>query len=183
MGASDHKNPGVVAMTGYSFKTPSTGTWGMERSGGPVEVVVLKKNVDEADHGPALVELKVIRNLIAEGRRLAEMSGKEHAVNIRNMERDIMLEQGVKPGLYQLHDVTMGEETVAGKQFYFMDYRTETTSDMQPSSLYLFFPKGRNNQWFIMVHYTQVWSKERKPMNYSKSDLIDVLRTLELEIK
>jgi len=175
-GASDR----VIKTQHYLFEIPDERSWSVEKAGGPFDVVVLTKQLGEGSHARTLVQIKVMRNVINE-RELVELSARENADNIRNVEKEVMLEQGVKPGLYQLHDVSMGEEVVSGRQFYFMDYRTETSTDLQFSSLYLFFPKARNNEWFIMAHYTQVVPKEVGSIEYSKADLMDVLRTLKLE--
>jgi hypothetical protein len=169
----------VITMQQYLFEIPDQGSWGVEKAGGRSDVVVLTKQLAEGSDAPTLVQIKVMRNEINE-RRLVELTARENADNIRNIEKEIMLEQGVKPGLYQLHDVSMGEEVVSGRQFYFMDYRTETATDVQSSSLYLFFPKERDNEWYIMTHYTEVRGKETASVDYSKSDLMDVLRTMKL---
>lgn len=178
-GAGNLKEEAVIKTAHYSFEIPAAGSWSVEEPGGPSDLVVLTKQLGAASHARTLVQMKVMRNVINE-RELVELSARENADNIRNLEKQIMLEQGVKPGLYQLHDVSMGEEAVSGRQFYFMDYRTETATDLQSSSLYLFFPKARNNEWFIMAHYTEVAPKEVGSIEYSKADLMDVLRTLKV---
>ncbi len=47
-------------------------------------------------------------------------------------------------------------------------------------AVHVFFPKERNNEWFIMAYYTEVRPKETGSIDYSKADLMDVLRTLKL---
>jgi hypothetical protein len=174
----DREKPQLIKTPHYSFQIPGSGNWVIERLGGGDQIVLTKMREVGSD-GRTLVQLKVIRNTITDS-QLVRLSARKNADNVRNIERMIMLEHGVKPGHYRLHDVSMGEETISGKTFYFMDYETETASDMQPASLYLFFPKERNNNWFVMAHYTEVVPKTAGDVPYSKSELRAVLATLEL---
>ena len=62
-----------------------------------------------------------------------------------------------------------------------MDYTTETSTDLEPSSLYLFFPQERDNTSFMMVVYTAVLAKRPGAIDNSKPDLMSVLNSLELK--
>jgi hypothetical protein len=170
----------AVKMPHYAFEIPMEGNWSVERPDGPFEVAVLTRQPADTSHAPTLERIQIMRNTINK-RRLVRLSARENADNIRNIEREVMLEQGVAPGLYQLHDVSMGEQEVSGRRFYFMDYRTETATDIQPSSLYLFFPEERNNKWFIMVHYTVVIPKGNEAAEYPRSALMSVLGSLKFD--
>jgi len=174
------KKQRLIKMRHYSFKIPADGNWSIEKVGGPADAVILTKQPEKDPRGRTLIQLKVMTNRITD-RQLVALSARENADNVRDIEKAIMLEQGVKPGLYQLHDVSMDEVEMSGRQFYFMDYTTETATDIQPASLYLLFPKERSNEWFIMTHYTEVVPKATGAVQYSKSALIDVLTTLRLE--
>ncbi len=179
-GATNREMQQTVTTPHYRFEIPEGGSWSVEGPFGSSDAVLLTKQLEASDRGRTLVQIRLMRQAI-EDPELVKLSAKKNADEIRNIEKQVMLEQGVKPGLYRLHDVSMGEEVVAGRQFYLMDYRTETVTDLQFSSLYLFFPHASQNEWFIMAHYTEVAPKEIGPTEYSKMDLLEVLRTLELE--
>jgi hypothetical protein len=168
---------GLVEMRHYSFQIPKTGGWTVERPGGPFEEAVLTKLLyGDAGH----VQIKILRNQIFSP-TLVKASAQKNADAIRNGEKQTMLREGVRRGLYQLHDVSMDEVTISEKHFYFMDYTTETSTDLEPSSLYLFFPHERDNTSFIMVVYTAVLAKRPGAIDNSKPDLKSVLNSLELK--
>jgi hypothetical protein len=75
----------------------------------------------------------------------------------------------------------MGDATISQKHFYVMDYTTETSTDLEPSSLYLLFPHEGDNASFIMVVYTPVLAKKRGAIDSSRPDLMSVLSSLELK--
>lgn len=169
---------GLVEMRHYSFKLPSDGSWGIERPGDFGEEAILTKQLYG---GLGHVQIKILRNQIVD-EKLVKMSARENADNVRRDERKTMLKEGVRRGLYQLHDVSMGEATISGKRFFFMDYTTETLTDIEPSSLYLLFPHERNNTSFLMVVYTKVLVKKMTGVDYnSKPDLVSILTSLELK--
>ena len=126
------------------------------------------------------MQIRILRNQIFR-QKFVKMSARENADNFRRDEKKTMLKEGVKPGLYQLHDVSMDEATISGKHFYFMDHTTETSTDIEPSSLYLLFPHERNNTSFIMVVYTAVIGKKSGAIDNSKPDLVSLLTSLELK--
>jgi len=168
-----------IQMEHYSFTVPDEGGWTIQKPGGPFEPVVLKMKLGPAGD-PTRIQIQVFKNVITK-KRLVKKSGKENADNIFGLEQKIMHEQGVKMGLYKLHGPSKGEEEVAGKHFFFMDYETETATDVQPSSLYLLFPLERDNTWFLMVHYTQIVPKTTGLREQAKTSLLEILRTLEIK--
>ena len=172
---------GLVKMAHYSFRMPSNGSWGFDKPAGDVEETVLTKQLDPV-HGGEVghVQIRILRNQIVD-QRFIKMSARENADSVRAGEQKAMFEYGVGRGLYELHDVSTGDATISGKQCYFMDYTTETPADIQPSSLYLFFPHERYNTSFIMIVYTAVIDKAAGVSDSSKSDLMDVLSSLELK--
>jgi len=168
---------GLVEMRHYAFRIPGTGGWTFERPGGPFEEVVLTKLLyGDAGH----VQIRILRNQIFSS-KLVKASAQKNADKIRGDEKKTMLREGVKRGLYQLHDVSMDDATISDKHFYFMDYTTETSTDLEPSSLYLYFPHERDNTSFIMVVYTAVLAKRPGVIDNSKPDLMIVLKSLELK--
>jgi hypothetical protein len=168
---------GLVEMRHYSFKIPSGAAWTIERPGGPFEEVVLTQLL-YADTGH--VQIRILRNQIFSP-KLVKASAQKNADNIRRGEKQTMIGEGVRRGLYQLHDVSMGDATISQKHFYVMDYTTETSTDLEPSSLYLLFPHEGDNASFIMVVYTPVLAKKRGAIDSSRPDLMSVLSSLELK--
>jgi len=180
-GAEDWTVEDLVVMRHYSFKLPSNGSWGIQKPGGPYDVAVLTKQLGPTGYGEVgHVQIKILRNQIF-SQKLVKMSARENADKVRRDERKTMLKQGVRRGLYKLHDVSMGEATISGKHFFFMDYTTETPTDIEPSSLYLLFPHERDNTSFLMVVYTAVIDKKTGAIDNSKPDLVSVLSSLELK--
>ncbi len=172
----------LVAMPHYSFRIPSAHGWRTERFGTPLElvweVVRLRKETDSSA-GPILAEIKLMKDLIVDDSLRAE-TARHNADIFRNMEKNTMIEAGVNQGLYELHGLTMGEEKIAGKQFYFMDYATLTATDRQPATLYLYFPKERNNETFLIIHSSVVIPVEAASFEYPKLELRQILETLTL---
>jgi hypothetical protein len=182
-GAEGPMDEGLVEMRHYSFKMPmsSNGAWGIERPGGPFEEAVLTKRLESTrDLKVGHVQIKIMRNQIL-SQKLVKKSARENADKVRHDERETMLKEGVKRDLYQLHDVSMDEATISGEHFFLMDYTTETLTDIEPSSLYLLFPRERDNTSFLMIVYTAVIDKWSGATDSSKPDLMSVLSSLELK--
>lgn len=169
-----------IQMPHYSVALSPDHSWHIEKLGDPFESVLLTKQMATTPLGPIVVEIKFMRNIITDESFRAK-TARWNADNFRTIEKNIMIEQGVNTGMYELGDVTMGDEEIAGKTFYFTDYKTYTSSDRQWSSLYLFFPKEKDNDAFIVAHHSVRMPLEAVLFEYSKTDLIDLLRTLNVE--
>ena len=98
--------------------------------------------------------MKIMRNVVSDD-ALKQATAKAVADDFRELEKQIMIEQGVNRGLYRLEDVTFGEETIAGLIFYYMNYSVVADSGKQRAALYLWFPKPERNDAFIVGHYSE----------------------------
>jgi hypothetical protein len=103
---------------------------------------------------------------------------KRVADDYRNSEKQIMIEQGVNKGQYELSDVVMGEEMIGNNKYYTMKYTAFTRNKKQLSSLYLHFPREDNNSFFIIVHYSETMSNDVF-LSENKSANPDVLKLLD----
>jgi hypothetical protein len=166
-----------IVMPHYSVTVPPNEGWHLHRPGGFQELAILTKEQSSTPLGAVVFEMKFMRNAVLDP-SMRTQKAKQIADDFRKIEKRIMIEQGVNRGLYKLSDVKMGEERVGGKRFYFMDYRTHSSVTRQWASLYLFFPKGQGNDAFIVAHYSETMPVDVVLFNYSKSNFVDVLRTL-----
>jgi hypothetical protein len=144
----------------YSLVLP-TPDWRLSRPDENNEVAVVTLQA-----GPPLsatFQMRFIKNGIFD-ERIKSWSARQVADDYRNLEKRIMIEQGVNKGQYHLSEVVMGEEMVGDKKFYTMKYTTSASAQKQSASLYLHFPREEGNSYFIVAHYS-----ETMPPNVSLS--------------
>ncbi len=164
-----------IQMPHYSFTVPLDKGWYLQKIGGQQELVVVSKDIN-----PFFVyAMRFTRNTIFD-ERMKRAAAKEVADDFRNLEKTIMIEQGVKKGLYKLDDVKMTEETVGTMKFYVMEYWTHSRSQKQLAFLYLFFPKEVDNDQFVIAHYSVTMAPNAVPFEFHIEDFKSALRSLEV---
>lgn len=104
------------------------------------------------------------------------------ADDFRAHEKQGMVELGVKQGLYELHDLTMGEMMVGDKLFYTMAYTTKARSGFKSvfgsAKLYLYFPNENYVEQFFVAHYSESASKRKRLGFTMEPDLLGLLESL-----
>lgn len=163
-----------VRMPHYSFQAPLSRGWLLLERGGPSESVELTRQSE-----PVLFQVQIFWTPVVDP-DLKAATAREAADHVRQTERRIMLEAGVKPGLYELHDLVMSRREIAGRTYYTMDYRTHGPSVDQEASLYLWFPKESGNDAFLMAHFSASAPPSFGLAKPAKADFIGMLETLEL---
>ncbi len=160
VGTEITKSSNQIQFPHYSLVLPEQG-WRLQRPDERNELAVVTLQA-----GPPLsatFRMQFFKNDIFD-ERVRSWSARQVADDYRNHEKQIMIEQGVNKGQYQLSDVVMGEEAVGDKTFFTMKYSTSASAQKQSASLYLYFPRDGNNSYFIVAHYS-----ETMPPNVSLS--------------
>ena len=165
-----------VQMPHYSFSVPPDVGWHVRTEGDPLESVTVAMN----PVGLFLLQMKFIRNTILDD-KLRNATAKQVADDYREKEKNIMIEQGVKKGQYELSELTMSEERLSGRTFYTMKYRVDSKNNFQGALLYLLFPKESHNEWFIAAHYSVTAPQNVYVADSRKSDFLTVLQSLETQ--
>jgi hypothetical protein len=83
--------------------------------------------------------------------------------------------------MYQLKDVTRGRETLGGKTFYTMNYTAFQKDVSQRALVYLYFPKERDNDTFIVAHYSETIPAGAAMDKSSKPDFTSTLASLKVK--
>lgn len=164
-----------IIMPHYSFSVPPNKGWHIKIIGGKYEVVQVKKRI-----GSVVFKMRLMRNLVL-NEKLKRSSAKFISKDFREHEKRIMIQQGVDKGLYKLNDVTMKEKEIGRKIFYTMSYVIKKTTYNQNSELYLFFPKVKNNDNFIVAHYSESIHVNLSNVKTHKPDFLNVLETLSVK--
>jgi hypothetical protein len=163
-------------MPHYSFTAPEAGGWYIRRHGGEAEHVELRR-----ESGSVVISIWTYWSPILDP-ALKAMTAREVADLVRETERRIMVERGVRPGLYELSDLRMGESAIADRVFYTMDYRTRAESVEQFASLYLSFPRERGNEAFFAALYW-VAAPPGQVAEPDMAALLELLETLEMPLE
>jgi len=163
-----------IQMRHYSFSIPAASGWQVQSFDEYTQTmaIIIKKD-------RTIFQIKLIKNPILNEDMRAK-SAEVVADDFRNHEKQGMIELGVKEGLYQLKDVTMGKEIIRGKSFYKMDYVTFTELGTESASLYLYFPKEKNNEYFIVAHYSEARLGNKLSVKSHRPDFISILESLEV---
>jgi len=135
----------------YSIVLP-TPDWRLSRSDEHNEIAVA--TLQAGSPLSTTFQMQFIKNSIFD-ERIKNWPARQIADDYRNLEKRIMIEQGVNKGQYQLSEVVMGEEIVGDKKFYTMKYTTSASAQKQTASLYLYFPREEGNSYFIVAHYSE----------------------------
>jgi len=163
-----------VRMPHYIFWIPPNAGWYVRTEDDPFETTIVSM-----DLGIALAQMKFLTQTILD-ERLRMMTAKEVADDYREKEKIMMIEQGVKKGLYELpRGPTMSEEILGGRTFYIMYYQASSTNNFQDAWLYLLFPKESHNDWFIVAHYSLTAPHGLFIANNRKPDFLATLQSLD----
>jgi len=166
-----------VTMPHYTVRIPPDIGWQVQTEGGPSETTTASM-----DLGVSLLQMKFIRIVIA-NEQLGAMTAKEVADDFRKIEWNIMIEQGVKKGQYELKDITMTEEVLGGRTLYVMKYKATSTRNWQDAQLYLLFPKESHNDWFLAIHCSFTGSIGTHMSEDIKSQFLGMIQGVELLLK
>jgi hypothetical protein len=174
MGTEITKNNNQIQMPHYSFAVRPDQEWHLLRPDEANEVVVITNKL-----GPFIFQMRMMRNVIHDA-NLKAASAKTVADDFRNREKQIMIEQGVNKGLYQLRDLAMGEEMVGDKKIYTMNYVIFAATGTQKASLCLYFPKDENNDYFIVAHYSETVPPNAILMKSFKPEFLEAVKGLQV---
>ena len=172
LGTEITKNNNEIRMPHYLFVVPPDRDWRLLRPDDIYETAVLTKK-----EGLFTYQIRMMRNVISD-EKLRAASAKIVAGDFRDREKQIMIEQGVNKGMYQISYLVKGEERVGGNTFYTMDYHVETDTARQSASLYLYFPKDERNDAFIVAHYSETVPLSASLSQSLKPEFIQILKSL-----
>ncbi|HEX9443079.1 MAG TPA: hypothetical protein VGA73_03125 [Candidatus Binatia bacterium] len=139
------KNNRIEAAS-YSFVIAADQGWYMQRDEKGERITLTKQA------GPIVWQIMFYKNILLAD-QLAAASAEAVADDFRKLEVQVMMEEGVKKGKYQLRDIKMGEEIVGDRAFYTLEHVALSPSLMQRASMYLYFPQAKNNRYFFVAHY------------------------------
>jgi len=175
IGTSITRDNSQITFPHYSIVvTPAKG-WRLLRPNEKNEVAVVR--IDLGPPMSARVVMQFMKNDIVD-ERLRSWTAKQVADDYRNLEKQIMVEQGVNKGQYKLSDVVMGEETVGSKNLYTMKYTTSRSTSNQTASLYLYFPREEKNPYFIVIHYSETMPPGVFVARSFHQDFLETLKSL-----
>ena len=137
----------------------------------------MRRQLFQKKMGSILLQIKLFRNPVLD-KEMQASSAKTVADDYRQLEKRIMVEQGVNKGLYILKDVKMDEEVIGNKTFYTMNYTITENSGIQRAGLYLYFHKPNNNDYFIMAHYSETIPTNALLEKTYKPDFLKILESL-----
>jgi hypothetical protein len=163
-----------VQMPHYSFVIPPDRGWHIQQLDSSAESAIIGQQA-----GSLRFEMKIMRNVISDD-ALKQATAKAVADDFRELEKRIMIEQGVDRGLYRLEDVTMSEETLGGLTFYTMSYSIAADSGKQQAALYLWIPRPERNDAFIVAHYSETMPLNTFLVSKLFTDFKSTLQTLAL---
>jgi hypothetical protein len=96
----------------------------------------------------------------------------------REQEKQIMIEEGVGKGAYQLQNVEKGQELLGGKLFYTMTYTAKLGSAVQIAQLYLYFPDENEVNNFLWAHYSEAVPSQEILSKSLKNVFLNMLETV-----
>jgi hypothetical protein len=166
-----------ITFPHYSIVVPPDRGWNLLRPNEKIEAAVVTTRVSLGRGDSATYLMQFSRNDVLD-ERPRSWSARQVADHFRNMEKQIMIEQGVKTGQYKLGDVVMGEESVGDKTFFTMKYTTSDSSVRQTASLYLYFPREEKNQYFMVIHYSETTPRGVAIHMPFHKDFLETLKSL-----
>jgi len=158
----------------FSFSIPNTDTWNLLEK-------THSKAVFATSHGKANYRITIIENYTRDP-ILRTLPAKDAADAYRNHEKFGMMEYGVKQGLYELHDLTMGEEQIGNKLYYTMKYITKNPTAFELAQLYLYFPFEMNNSYFLLAHYSEAAPNQNSLKHSFEADFLQMLITVSHDV-
>lgn len=172
------RNNSQITFPHYSIVVPPD-RWHLLRPNEKAEVAVITTKLDLGLGEPAIYRMQFARNeVLHEVPR--SWSARQVADDFRNMEKQIMIEQGVRKGQYKLSDVVMGEDSVGDKTFYTMKYTASDNNVNQSASLYLYFPREEKNAYFMVIHYSETIPRGAAIVVPFRRDFLETLKSLRI---
>jgi len=164
-----------IYMQHYSVELPINRGWAITEVNEKKESVVLAKKYNAHTFG-----IYLGKNWTAKV-SMKSWTAKQVADDYREGEKWNMILQCAKTGECELKDVVMGEEIIDDKKFYFMEYALVQGNLKPKSYLYLYFPKEKQIDIFIVSIYTECCF----PLNSSqtltlKHEYIEMLKTINM---
>jgi hypothetical protein len=154
----------------FSFSTPNTDTWKLiEKTD--------RQSVFTTRHGRAIYRITIIENYIYD-ETIKTLPAKEAADDYRNHERFRLMEFCEKREIYELRDLTMGDEQIDNKVFYTMKYLTINPQIFQSARLYLYYPLKKANNYFLMAHYCEAAPNQGSLIFSFESDFLQLLKSV-----
>lgn len=166
----------VVARPSYSLRAPANRGWVFlptEEGRSPSGVFMQKKQQSVVSE----VRTAIVP-ILDRARQLS--TAAQVADDYRNIEEQIMIEQGVKPRLYQLRDVRRAAANVAGKQFFKLEYVAYTAEMQNLGALYLLFRSPEKNDAFLLVHFVEHVPTGDEADEAARDDLRAILESVSL---
>ena len=158
----------------FSYSIPENDVWKSLPANPNHNVYVA--NVDKVTY-----QITLLENVFL-GSSSINRTAQSVADDYRENEKQGMLEMGVKKGLYELHDLTMGEKKVGDKLFYTMTYTTSAHSGLmsnyETAKLFLYFPNKNYVEEFFVAHYSESASKRKKLGLKMEPDFFDLLESI-----
>jgi hypothetical protein len=166
------ESPATVEFRQFSFLMPAPGPWVLDQAASDETTSVFVIN-----RGKANYRITMLESFIADEAMLA-LPASQVADDFRNAELDNMKARGVRPGLYKLKKVAMGEKTIGDKRFYTMTYSTKSKVHYESARLYVYFPGETGNVDFLIAHYSEV-APTRDDLSVSYlADFLNLLETI-----
>lgn len=161
----------------YSIRLKSADRWLVSEIIEQYEGVILTR-----EKKPPYCRILIIRKRVSDD-AIEGQTAREMADAVRAREKQGMIELGVKKGLYRLKDLTMGEHVLGGKTYYSMTYQTTPRDDWgyETASLYLYFPKPRDNAYYILAHFSQTYVHARPKGPSCRGDFLNILKNLTIK--
>jgi hypothetical protein len=156
----------------FSFDQPDQNDWKNQEFG-------TRKAVYSSKRGSNYHQIVLMENFIRD-EAMKLMGIPSIANHYRNTEKRNMIELGVNRGLYELLNLTMGEDTVGEKTFYTMKYSTKQKKAFTNAQLYLFFPGTKKVTNFFLALYVQTAPSKKKLKKSLEKDFFGVLETVKV---
>jgi hypothetical protein len=164
-----------IRMSHYSFAVPPDQGWHLSSLDLQAESAIIRKEMP-----PFIFQISMMRNTILD-QKMKNVSAKEVADDFRFREEWGMKMVGVSKGMYSLRNVVRGEEVIENKRYYTMTYTTFTrdVKDLeQRAGMYLYFPKEKDNDWFLVAHFSEAGPPAEIADKSLKGEFLKVLESV-----
>lgn len=166
------ETPAAVELRQFSFLMPAPGPWVIDQAASDDTKTVFLINAGKANY-----RITMLKNFIVD-ETMQSLPASQVADDFRKAELDNMRARGVKPGLYKLTKVEMGEERIGDKLFYTMRYSTKSEVHYESARLYVYFPRETGNVDFLIAHYSEVApTRDDLSVSYA-ADFLSLLGTV-----
>ena len=163
-----------INMAHFSVELPTNQGWMLAKVNENNESLTLTKKADSSFY-----QMIILRNFVTN--RAWRASAKYVADDYRLGEEMDMISKGVVTGKYKLMDLIKNEEMVGERKFYTMEYIMVRDGYWHKAYLYLYFPKEKEVDDFIVSHYSEsILDNKLRPPSF-KQDFINTLKTLRMK--